>query len=186
VVTTSYTNSTITVRIYGNNGGLTCDAELSERSSIKEYETVYVADVDDEHGLAPGEEHRVTSGKNGFTVTSTRVITHPDGRVEKQPFWWRYNVLNEQIFVHPCMVTGEAVNCPIQIPSLAGLTYADAATQLAELGWIIIRVEVEVDDPAEDEIVISVDPEPGTWLDLGESVTLFVGVYDAGGDDEGS
>ncbi len=185
VIKTAYTSSVITVRIYGNTGGRTCDAELSERGNLKEYETVYVADVDDEYGLAPGQERRETTGHNGWTVTSTRVITHADGRVEREPFWWRYSVLDERIFVHPCMVTGEPVGCPIQIPALTGLTYANAAGQLAELGFVVIRVEVSVDDPAEDEIVISVAPAKGTWVDIGESVTLTVGVYEGPGDGDG-
>ncbi|MFB3099734.1 MAG: VanW family protein [Acidimicrobiia bacterium] len=81
VVRTSYTNSTITVRIYGNNGGLSCDAELSERGNVREYETVYVADVESGDGeffdLAPGQERRTVSGRDGFTVTSTRVLSSP-------------------------------------------------------------------------------------------------------------
>lgn len=177
VIKTSYTNSTITVRIYGNNGGLRCDAELSDRDNIEEFETIYVADVDDEYGLAPGQEKRIVEGKNGWTVTSTRVITYPDGRVEREPFWWRYNVQDEQIAVHPCMVTGEPVNCPKQVPSVAGKTYAEASSTLAGLGWVIIREDVAVEDPAKHDVVISVSPAPGTWVNQGASVTVTVGVY---------
>ena len=111
VVRTSYTNSTITVRIYGNNGGLSCDAELSERGNVREYETVYVADVESGGGeffdLAPGQERRTVSGRDGFTVTSTRVLSYPDGRVVREPFFWRYSVQSEEITVHRCMVSGD-------------------------------------------------------------------------------
>ena len=179
VVKTAYNNAVVSVRIYGNTGGLRCDAELSDRSSIEEFETVYVADVENEHGLAPGQEQRIAGGKNGFVVTSTRVITHPDGRVERQPFWWRYNVVNEQIAVHPCLISGEPVNCPQQVPSVAGQTYGDAAATLAGLGFIIIRDDVVVEDPAGHDIVISVTPGVGTWVNQGGTVTVTVGAYTA-------
>jgi vancomycin resistance protein YoaR len=186
VIKTSYTNSTITVRIYGNNGGLRCDAELSDRSNIVEYDTVYVADSDGEYGLAPGQEKRIVEGKDGFSVTSTRVITYPNGDVRREPFWWRYNVQDEQIAVHPCMVTGEPVNCPKQVPGVAGQTYADASSTLAGLGWVVIRQETAVDDPAKNDIVISVSPGPGTWVAPGGSITLTIGVYtDTTGGGEG-
>ena len=179
VVKTAYNNAVVSVRIYGNTGGLRCDAELSDRSNIEEFETVHVADVENEHGLAPGQELRIVNGKNGFVVTSTRVITHPDGTVERQPFWWRYNVVNEQIAVHRCMISGEPVNCPQQVPSVAGQTYGDAAATLAGFGFVIIRDDVVVEDPAAHEIVISVSPGVGTWVNQGGSVTVTVGVYTA-------
>jgi vancomycin resistance protein YoaR len=187
IIKTAYNSSVVTVRIYGNNGGRTCDAELGERGNIKEFETVYVADVDNEYGLAPGQERRTVSGKNGWTVTSTRVITYADGTVVRQPFWWKYAVLNEEITVHPCMVSGEARNCPIQVPGLAGQTYGDAAATLAGLGFVVIRSDTAVTDPASHDIVISVSPGPGTWVGVGGSVTLTVGVYEdpGGGDGDG-
>ncbi len=186
IIKTSYTSSTITVRIYGNTGGRTCDAELSERSDVREHETVYVADVANEYGLAPGQERRITGGKNGWTVTSTRVITSRDGTVVREPFWWRYDVLNEEIAVHPCMISGEAVNCPVQVPSLAGQTYDAAASALAGLGFVVVRQDTTVTNPASHGIVIAVSPAPGTWVDLGGSVTVTVGVYeDPGSGDEG-
>ena len=186
VVKTAYNNRVVSVRIYGNTGGLRCDAELSDRSNIEEFETIYVADVEDEHGLAPGQEKRIVDGKNGFTVTSTRVITHPDGRVDREPFWWRYNVQNEQIAVHPCMISGDPVNCPEQVVSVAGQTYGDAAATLAGLGFIIIRDDVAIEDPAGHDIVISVSPGVGTWVDQGDSVTVTVGVYTDPEEGEGS
>ena len=189
VVKTSYTNSTITVRIYGNNGGLSCDAELSERGNVTEYGTVYVADVESGDGeffdLAPGQERRTVSGRDGFTVTSTRVLSYPDGTVMREPFFWRYSAQNEEITVHRCMVSGEPVNCPIQIPSVAGRAYGEALATLAELGFVVIRLEVPVTDPAAHDIVIEAEPGAGQWVPVGGTVTLTVGVYDSGGEGEG-
>ena len=183
IVKTAYTNSLISVRIYGNNGGRTCDAELSDRSNIREFETKYVAEVDNEYGLAPGQERTTVTGKNGWTVTSTRVITHPDGSVVREPFWWKYEVLNEEITVHPCMVSGDPVNCPEQVPGgLSGLTYGEASSVLAGLGFVIIREDTPVQDPAAHDIVISVSPGPGTWVNQGGSVTLTVGIYEDPGE----
>ena len=83
------------------------------------------------------------------------------------------------------MVTRQPVSCPAQVPSVAGMTYDEVASSLAGLGWIVIRNDVTVEDPAAHHIVIAVSPRPGNWVDLGGSVTLTVGVYEGGGKEEG-
>ena len=50
---------------------------------------------------------------------------------------------------------------------LAGMTYDEAASSLAGLGWIVMRNKITVEDPAAHDIVISVSPESDTWVDLG-------------------
>lgn len=179
IIKTAYTNRTITVKFYGNNGGRTCTAETSEKENVVE---PGVELVPDEEGiLAPGEQEEVWAGKKGFTIHVTRVIEEPDGTiVREEPFTWRYNKLDERIKVHPCEVTGEPVDCPIQLPDLVGTPYADAYGQLVGSGFVVVRIDEEVTDPAAEGTVLAMDPVAGTWVDPGGSVKLTVGVAPAG------
>ncbi|MFB3099735.1 MAG: PASTA domain-containing protein [Acidimicrobiia bacterium] len=68
---------------------------------------------------------------------------------------------------------------------MTGLTYGEALATLAELGFVVIRLEVPVTDPAAHDIVIEVEPGAGQWVPIGGSVTVTVGVYDSGGEGEG-
>ena len=180
IIRTRYTDSTITVYFFGNNGGKTCTAEWGEHTNPEEYETVYVSAEDEELDLDPGEEKRVQSGKNGFTQTVTRIIELPDGTVVRGKTWgWRYHTQDEKIAVHPCMVTGEPINCPVKLPSYVGATYESAKSDLATAGYTIIRVDEPVDSESKNGVILSMNPAGGTWAPAGASVTLTVGVYSA-------
>jgi vancomycin resistance protein YoaR len=178
IIRTAYTKSTITVLFYGNNGGKKCTAEWGERTNPEEYETVYVSAEDEELELDPGQEKRVQSGINGFTQTVTRIITQPDGTKTRGKTWsWRYITQTEKIAVHPCMVTGEPVNCPVKLPSYVGTSYSSAYDQLRANGYGVIKIDEPVDSAAKDGVVLSMDPGAGTWANPGITVTLKVGVY---------
>lgn len=113
IIRTTYSSSQITVHFYGNNGGKKCTAEWGGRTHPEDYETVYVSHDEAELSLGPGQQKRIQSGKNGFTASVTRVITHSDGSVERGRTWtWRYRTQSEKIAVHRCMVTGKPVGCP--------------------------------------------------------------------------
>ncbi len=75
-----------------------------------------MADVEGEFGLAPGQERRVIDGR----------------RASPSPFWCGTTSRNEETAVHPCMVTREPVSCPAQVPSVASMTYDEAASNLAD------------------------------------------------------
>jgi len=180
IIRTAYTNSTITVLFYGNNGGKTCTAEWGERTHPEEYETVYVSAADEDLDLNPGQEKRVQSGINGFTQTVTRYITYPDGTKKKDRTWtWRYMTQDEKIAVHPCMVTGEPVNCPVKLPSYVGKPYSSSYDDLRANGYGVIKIEESVSSAAKDGVVLSMSPGAGTWASPGITVTLKVGVYSA-------
>ena len=181
IIRTAYTSSTITVYFFGNNGGDTCTAEWGERTNEEEFETEYVAadTLPEPIELAPGQEKRVRNGINGFTQTVTRIVTRPDGSVEREKTWtWRYNTQSEQIAVHACMITGEPVNCPVQVPSVVGSTYDGALEALSAAGYLVNPIAQAVDTEAKHDVVLSMDPPAGTWLRPGATITLMVGKYD--------
>jgi len=180
LIKTQYTSRSITVKFFGNNGGKTCTDETSDRHDIVPFDEVLVAD--DTGELHPGEQ-KVRKGKEGFTVLVTRIIEYPDGRiVREEPFRWRYRKLDQQITVHPCEVTGEPVDCPVQLPRLVGTAYEDAFHTLDGLGLIVVKVEVPTDSQNEDGVIVEMTPPAGEWVELGSSVTVKVAVYDSGDD----
>ena len=178
IVRTRYSDSTVTVYFFGNNGGKTCTAEWGEHANPEEYETVYVENEDPELTLNPGEEQRTQIGKDGFTTSVTRIIKQADGSVERERTWtWRYRTQDEKISVHACMKTGEPVNCPEKLPSVVGAPYDAAFEQLASAGYVIVKTEETVDSEARNGVVVSMDPGGGAWAYPGSTVTLRVGVY---------
>jgi beta-lactam-binding protein with PASTA domain len=75
------------------------------------------------------------------------------------------------------MVTGEPINCPVQLPSYVGTPYDAAFEQLAAAGYMIIKIEETVDNEGQNGVVIGMDPGGGEWVNPGSTVTLKVGVY---------
>jgi len=180
IIRTAYTNSTITVLFFGNNGGKKCTAEWGGRTNPEQYETVYVSAAGEGLDLRPGQEKRIQGGINGFTQSVTRYITYPDGTKKKDRTWtWRYMTQSEKIAVHPCMVTGKPVNCPVKLPSYVGKPYSSSYDQLRANGYGVIKVEESVSSAAKDGVVLSMSPGAGTWASPGITVTLKVGVYSA-------
>lgn len=177
VIATGYTATTITVKMYGDNGGMTCTDVTHLPEEIVEFTEELVAD--EEGVLEPGEREHIRSGINGFLIKVDRVVTYPDGRTETDmKLVHRYQPLTEQHLVHPCEVTGEPVNCPVELGSLINLKWADALAQLADLGLFAAKHTGFVIDPEKDNIVLTQNPAPGAWVEAGSTVTLTVGVYD--------
>ncbi len=177
VIATAYTDTSITVKMYGDNGGLTCTDVTHDKEDIVEFEEELVADEEDV--LKPGDRDKIRSGINGFLIKVDRIVTYPDGRTETDlNLVHRYRTLSEQYMVHPCEVSGEPVNCPVQLASMVNQTWEDALSALQEVGLLAAKVTEPVDDPAKDGIVLTQDPVPGEWVNAGTTVTLTVGVYE--------
>jgi vancomycin resistance protein YoaR len=177
VIATGYTDTSITVKMYGDNGGLTCTDVTHDMEDVVEHEEELVADEENE--LMPGDREKIRSGINGFLVKVDRIVTYPDGRTETDiNLVHRYRVLSEQYMVHPCEVSGEPVNCPVQLGSMVNQPWEDALAALQEVGLLAAKVTGFVDDPAKDGIVLTQDPAPGAWVNAGTTVTLTVGVYE--------
>jgi vancomycin resistance protein YoaR len=176
IIKTAYTDTSITVLMYGDNGGKTCRAETAEPTDIVPFEEELVAD--EEGVVEPGERVKERGGLDGFFIHVDRVVTYPDGREEVDlQLDWRYSPLSELYKVHPCEVTGEPVDCPVKLPSLSGSTWDVALAKLQELGILAARVDEPVGDPDLDDVVLTQDPDAGEWVAPGTTIRLAVGVY---------
>ena len=177
VIATGYTNTSITVKMYGDNGALMCADHTHEREAIVAFETEFVADEEDH--LEPGQREKIRSGMDGFLIKVDRIVTYPDGRTENDlNLVHRYKPLSEQYLVHPCEVSGEPVNCPVKLASVVNQTWESALESLQEVGLLAAKVTGFVDDPAKDGIVLAQDPAPGEWVGAGTTITLTVGKYE--------
>jgi vancomycin resistance protein YoaR len=177
IIATSYTDNFITVKMYGDNGGLTCTDVTHEKEDIVTYDTVLVADTTGR--MIPGERAKVRSGIDGFLVKVDRIVTHPDGRAETDlNLVHRYRSLSEQTMVHRCEVSGKPVNCPLRLPSVVNQTWGEALSSLSDAGLLAAKVTTPVDSPANDGVVITQSPSPGEWVEAGTTVTLTVGIFE--------
>lgn len=180
IIRTRYSDTQVSVYFFGNIGGRKCTAEWGEDTNEEEFEVFHVANEDPELTVNPGDEKQIQAGKNGFTSSVTRIITHPDGTKERERTWtWRYHTQDERIAVHPCMVSGEPVNCPVELPPVVGSSYDSAYSALASAGYVIVKTEETVTSESKNDVVLSMSPDAGEWVRPGSTVTLKVGVYSA-------
>lgn len=93
LVRTSYTATSITVSLYGDNGGRVVSAIHGRPRNFRPYPTVYREDP----SLPPGTSQRIQAGAQGFDVTVVRVITYPDGREVRETYFTRYTPIPEII-----------------------------------------------------------------------------------------
>ncbi len=166
IIRNSYTNSTITVMFYGNNGGRVCTAERSDRFNYTSARTVDEPNPD----VEPGTERVVSKGSQGFSVTVTRVVTMPDGRVIRQPYTHHYRGSLRKIEKHPCDMSA-SVECPIEVPGVVGLDQGSAAAALDAAGflWAVKHVT----DP--ENVGIVVGQSLSGYQPAGSTVTITVG-----------
>jgi vancomycin resistance protein YoaR len=177
VIATSYSDTSITVKMYGDNGGITCADDTHDKEDIVEYDRVFIADTAGD--LLPGQSKKVRSGIDGFLIKVDRVVTYPDGHTETDlNLVHRYRTLSEQIMVHRCETSGRPINCPVRLTSVVNQTWADALSSLSEVGLLAAKTTSPVDDQAKDGIVIDQNPSSGEWVGAGTTITLTVGVYE--------
>lgn len=138
LIKTEYTDTSITVKFFGDNGGRTVvgeqkggetiievvspgvnarvvEATVSGRSGFTSSTTKYRGNPE----IEVDEEHVVSRGGRGWSVNVTRTITWPDGTVTEDHWTVRYRPGFEIIEVHPCMVPegpphegGSGEECP--------------------------------------------------------------------------
>jgi vancomycin resistance protein YoaR len=131
LVRTEYTDTSITVRLYGCNGGRSLvgehvpgnrtadvfvasegngDSKVVEATTGEPYAftdpvtTVYEGNS----GLLPGEELKVSDGTQGFSVDVVRTITLPDGTEREAKWTWRYRPQPIVVERHPCQLPPES------------------------------------------------------------------------------
>ena len=136
MIRTSHTDTSITVSFYGNNGGRVVigeqsggitrisvpsegdgtgyevEAEVSGRYSYTEPTIEYIAN----EAITPGEEKVIEGGRQGWTVTVTRIVTYANGTVDEDSWPVRYRPQPREVEVHPCMLPpqhpGYVEECP--------------------------------------------------------------------------
>jgi vancomycin resistance protein YoaR len=174
VIRSWYNAESVSVRIYGFNGGLECESDTHDKEDVVAFEQEYVADPD----IAPGQQRRERSGIDGFLQRVDRIVTLPDGSTEEDlHLIWRYRPLSELWSVNPCEASGEPVNCPFTRGSVIGSTWEAALDTLANQGLKVAQAVESVADPGKNNIVIDQNPPRGTLVTPGETITLTVGSY---------
>ncbi|MDJ0923834.1 MAG: VanW family protein [Acidimicrobiia bacterium] len=181
IIKTQYTETEITVQFYGNNGGCVAERQLGNRYAFTDPPDKYEANPE----LNPTEEKVTQNGWGGFSNTVTRVMTWPDGTTLEEEYVWKYSPAPKIIEVHPCMVPEDQLEegtdpteCPVEVPTLAGWSVADARNALEALGLTLVEGgTVEVTDEAQNGLIVEQTPAGGEWVELETAVTVTVGLY---------
>ncbi|MDH3194061.1 MAG: VanW family protein, partial [Acidimicrobiia bacterium] len=122
-IKTEYSDTSLTVKILGRNGGRTVAGErrngstnltvvsegdpstairvsatVSDRYGFTSPDTVYQANPE----IEPGTSDTIESGLEGWSVKVTRVLTYPDGTTTSQEWVARYRSRPVIVEVHPC------------------------------------------------------------------------------------
>lgn len=151
LIKTEYTDTSLTVKFYGNNGGRTMVGEqkngrlhvevvnegdetarkvtskVSGRFDETDPPTEYIPNPE----LLPGEEIVDVKGRVGWTVIVTRSIEYPDGHIETQTWRVRYRPQPREVQVHPCMIPPEEGEEPIECPTTTTTTDSTTTTTAA-------------------------------------------------------
>lgn len=113
VFKTSYTGTSVTVKIYGDNGGRKVRAEVSGRQNVIEPP----AEILPNPSVSPDEEKVKEPGSVGWSVIVSRVLTFADGTKREDRRRVTYKPRTKRVEVHPCRIpkgekgyTGE--RCP--------------------------------------------------------------------------
>jgi hypothetical protein len=173
IIKTSHTPRSITVTFFGNNGGMICDSERSERSghtsASKSYQT------DPEIWVAPDAEVVKSKGSGGWAVTVTRVFYDANGlELEREPFYWRYRGEKNVILLNPCdpRVGGNGV-CEEPVPSVVGQEHATGRELLLGLGYSVSANDIEA---CEQEGIIVGQSKVDEYVKPGSTIAISVGI----------
>ena len=113
LIDTSYTDASITVKLYGDNGGRRVRAQVSPKFAIVQPEVELIPD----ESVKPDEEKVDESGMIGWSVHVARSITFADDTTKHEKRKVTYKPRVRRVRVHPCRIpegepghTGE--KCP--------------------------------------------------------------------------
>ena len=114
LIKASYTGTSITVKVYGNNGGRKVRAEVSEKQNIVMPSVEFIPNP----RLEADEEKTRDGGMIGWSVTVKRILTYADGKTKEERRKVTYKPKARRVEVHPCRIpvgepghTGE--RCPV-------------------------------------------------------------------------
>ncbi len=173
IIRTSHTPRSITVTFFGNNGGIICDSERSERSNIASPVVSY--QTDPEVFVAPGEEKVKSKGSRGWSVTVTRTFKDASGNEVREPeaFFWRYRGEKNVILVHPCDPrAGGDGECPSPVPSVIGMSESAAIAAINAAGYPNVVVTY-TDAPGPAGVVVN-QSHSGGYPDVTANVSITV------------
>jgi vancomycin resistance protein YoaR len=183
-IKTEYTEDSVTVKFFGDNGGLKVSMERSDRTYFTQPEDYF----DPDPSIPPGEQDVTSEGTPGFTVTVYRTITFPDGSETSESWIWRYHPWPRRVSVNPCELPEDHEEydpnavCPSVVPDLYGLGPIQAGNRLAPLNLILVNAGTEAtDNPDLDGKIVRQSPAVGTLLDADGQVEVWYGVYSGGG-----
>lgn len=100
LIKTAYTGTTITVRLFGDNGGRKVRAEVSGRKNV----LPAPLEILPNEAVSPDEEKVKEPGSVGWTVIVSRILTFPDGTNKEEKRRVTYRPRPRRIEVHPCRV----------------------------------------------------------------------------------
>ncbi len=131
LIKTSYTETSITVKVYGDNGGRKVRAEVSERQNIVTPPVEFIPNPQ----LDPDREKTREGGMIGWTVTVKRTLSYADGKLKEERRKVTYKPRARRVEVHPCRIpvgepghTGE--RCPVpERDEAGGSAAADAGAK---------------------------------------------------------
>ncbi|HEX6274301.1 MAG TPA: VanW family protein [Polyangiaceae bacterium] len=110
---TSYTDTSVTVKIYGDNGGRKARAQVSGRQNVIEP----AVEILPNPAVPPDEEKVKEPGSVGWSVIVSRNLTFADGTTREDRRRVTYKPRPKRVEVHPCRIpkgekgyTGE--RCP--------------------------------------------------------------------------
>jgi vancomycin resistance protein YoaR len=113
LIKTSFSKTTITVKLYGDNGGRRVSSSVSERRDIVQPAVELLPN----RAVAPDEEKVKEGGMIGWSVIASRTVTFPDGTKKEEKRKVTYKPKPRRVEVHPCRIpkgepgaTGE--KCP--------------------------------------------------------------------------
>jgi vancomycin resistance protein YoaR len=129
LIKTRATETSITVKLYGDNGGRKVQAKISQRREITKPPVELIANSE----LPPEKEKTKDSGQIGWSIIVSRIITASDGSKKEEKRKVTYKPRVRRVEVHPCRIpvgepghTGE--KCPvIEEDAGAGDVGADAS-----------------------------------------------------------
>lgn len=107
LIITEYTDTSITVKFFGDNGGREVSAEVSGRFAFRDFPIEYLPDPD---RLPSAGERVEVRGANGWSVRVTQTIAYPDDTDVVNTWIVTYRPQPREVEVHPCLIPEEAEN----------------------------------------------------------------------------
>jgi len=176
LIDTDADDTSVTVRFYGNNGGLEIEPGLSERRNwVDPFDR-----LEPNESMDPAEEPvEIKAGAAGWTVTVFRYITHPDGEQTTGTWVWTYAPFPRVLEVHPCMLPDDhedhMARCPAGVPDLIGMREGAATDLIVGGAWVAsVNGAGNGPDCTEDthNLVINQSPAASSFLAPEKTITI--------------